>query len=358
MYPTQLLPLPQQCTTCSIVSRPTSTPKSSSNGNNLLHVGPRRVSVVHHSRSSPRPQAAAGPGPNEKESSFSKTRPPTPATSPIKPVDTQKEDAVYVELFEVAGTEAEHGARPWEPTVGPSPAKTTTPGPLSRWIGSLDFSEPMTFDGEEKTEYDPLRDGPLRYLGYANELGEAFAAWLFPGGVPLSYAVAIGYVLFDTADKYNKTSKDAQAKLTSRLLPPSVDVTKLVWTIGMERGVDTLVWQLIASVAAPGYTIHTVVGIVGTLLREIEKYPATEAAMQATATFVAISPEVLESTVNKGLPTAMGLLAIPFIVHPIDASVHALLNASLRPWLRRFMCEEAGGKDAGLVVCTCSKDEK
>lgn len=33
--------------------------------------------------------------------------------------------------------------------------------------------------------YDPLRDGPLRYLGYANELGEAFAAWLFPGGVPL-----------------------------------------------------------------------------------------------------------------------------------------------------------------------------
>lgn len=36
--------------------------------------------------------------------------------------------------------------------------------------------------------YDPLRDGPLRYLGYANELGEAFAAWLFPGGVPLRWA--------------------------------------------------------------------------------------------------------------------------------------------------------------------------
>ena len=358
MYPTHFFPLPQQCTTCSIVSRPISPPKSC-NGNKLLHVGRPRVSVVHYSRSSPvpRPQATAGPGPNEKKSSFSKSHPRTPATSQ-NPVNAQKEEAVYVELFEVAGTEAEHGARPWEPSVGPSPAKTTTPGPLSKWIGSLDFSEPMTFDGEEKTEYDPLRDGPLRYLGYANELGEAFAAWLFPGGVPLSYAVAIGYVLFDTADKYNKTSKDAQIKLTSRLLPPSVDVDKLVWTIGMERGVDTFVWQLIASVAAPGYTIHTVVGIVSSLLREIEKYPATEAAVQATATFVDISPEVLVSTLNKGLPTAMGLLAIPFIVHPIDASVHALLNASLRPWLRRFMCEEAGGKEAGLVVCACSKDEK
>ena len=30
---------------------------------------------------------------------------------------------------------------------------------------------------------------------------EAFAAWLPIGGVPLSYAVAIGYVLVDTYDK-------------------------------------------------------------------------------------------------------------------------------------------------------------
>jgi hypothetical protein len=60
--------------------------------------------------------------------------------------------------------------------------------PLAALLAKIDFSEPTSFDGEEKTEYDPLRDGPLRYLGYANELGEAFAAWLFAGGVPLSYA--------------------------------------------------------------------------------------------------------------------------------------------------------------------------
>lgn len=159
--------------------------------------------------------------------------------------------------------------------------------------------------------YDPLRDGPLRYLGYANELGEAFAAWLFPGGVPLrwaallegrrqlqphkarlpqskvdgvrlqqrrrpapgyfqsvlhpvsaslfscqcsyaiaigasphaqqpdrpvslfpppvlscSYAIAIGYVCFDTYDKWGKTEEDARRKLTTRPIPDSVDLER------------------------------------------------------------------------------------------------------------------------------------
>lgn len=41
--------------------------------------------------------------------------------------------------------------------------------------------------------FDPLRDGPLRYMGYANELGEAFAAWLPAFGVPASYCIALGY---------------------------------------------------------------------------------------------------------------------------------------------------------------------
>lgn len=52
----------------------------------------------------------------------------------------------------------------------------------------------MTVDEEEASEaFDPLRDGPLRYLGYANEMGEAFAAWLPAFGVPASYCVALGY---------------------------------------------------------------------------------------------------------------------------------------------------------------------
>lgn len=42
---------------------------------------------------------------------------------------------------------------------------------------------------------------------------EAFAAWLPPFGVPLSYAIAIAYVLVDTADKGIRAYKDAGIEL-------------------------------------------------------------------------------------------------------------------------------------------------
>ncbi len=43
--------------------------------------------------------------------------------------------------------------------------------------------------------------------------------------------------------------------------------------------------------------------------------------------------------------------AIPLIVHPIDSAVHAVLNATLRPAMRRYICQEAGGAQAGLAIC-------
>jgi fission process protein 1 len=237
-------------------------------------------------------------------------------------------------------------------------------GPLARLLAALDTSEPTSFDGEEKTEYDPLRDGPLRYLGYANELGEAFAAWLFAGGVPLSYGIAIAYVLFDTADKYAATRAAAQARLGvagaegkgsgkgkgGAKVPASVNVQRLVDVIALERGVDTLVWQLIASVAAPGYTIHSVVAAARAALEAAERQPAVTAALDAAAAAAGASPEAFLDALNRGAPTAAGLAAIPFIVHPLDAGVHALLNATLRPALRRYVCA-AGGAAAGLAAC-------
>lgn len=39
------------------------------------------------------------------------------------------------------------------------------------------------------------------------------------------------------------------------------------------------------------------------------------------------------------------------IVHPIDSAVHAVLNATLRPAMRRYICQEAGGAEAGLAIC-------
>ena len=46
-----------------------------------------------------------------------------------------------------------------------------------------------------KKEVDIYRDTPLRYLGYANEVGEAFRALVHVNWVKLSYGVASAYVV-------------------------------------------------------------------------------------------------------------------------------------------------------------------
>lgn len=258
---------------------------------------------------------------------------------PTRGVKKSKREA-DVEIFETIGTDKD----------------LTLFEPFS-WLNKVDTSEPMSFDGEEKTAYDPLRDGPLRYLGYSNELGEAFSAWLFPGGVPLSYAVAVSYVLFDTYDKYTKTLADAEEKIgASRIL----DKAKLVSTIAFERGIDTLVWQLLASVIIPGYTIHTVVGVSHDILENALKNTPGLPPIYWISNAASVPPETVVGFAEKSLPTFIGLLTIPFIVHPIDSAVHGILNASLRPILREYICNQAGGLDAGLAVCAgCkTKDNK
>lgn len=281
---------------------------------------------------------------------------------------------------------------------------------------SVDFSENAPLDEDA---FDPLRDGPLRFLGYSNEVGEAFAAWLPPGGVPASYALAISYVLVDTYDKGVKAYRRASRELNARSdLDASIDkegyvgavfdtrsswghdahhqctattvvtfvLARLARLISTERAVDTVVWQLIASVAAPGYTIHTIVAITLAALTAAESLDAVQQTMQvgcwllythhteplihavhavlsapclcvgctpppqALATPLSMDAETLTALVNKSLPTAVGLATIPFIVHPIDNAVHALMNATLRPAMRKYVCDR-GGNLAGLALC-------
>ena len=58
---------------------------------------------------------------------------------------------------------------------------------------------------------------------------EAFAAWLPPFGVPLSYAIAVGYVFTDTGDKFFKAYKEADKELGSMAgLDSAVDTGKWV----------------------------------------------------------------------------------------------------------------------------------
>lgn len=72
------------------------------------------------------------------------------------------------------------------------------------------------------------------------QCGEAFAAWLPGWGVPFSYAVAIAYVLTDTADKWARARKQAQEELTSSDLDPAVKVGRSVGFGIMVAGVSIL----------------------------------------------------------------------------------------------------------------------
>jgi fission process protein 1 len=143
---------------------------------------------------------------------------------------------------------------------------------------------------------DALREGSVRLLGYANEVGESFRPLVPRQVVNASYAVAGSYVVAD-------------AVWRSELPPPGRS--------GMVEALDTLLWQGLASVAIPGAVINRIVWAAG-------KLPTPVGASRAV------------------LPTAVGLACIPFIVSPIDRGVDWFMDRCVRPML--------GGKDPGKVA--------
>ncbi|XP_035762766.1 mitochondrial fission process protein 1 [Neolamprologus brichardi] len=147
----------------------------------------------------------------------------------------------------------------------------------------------------EKT-VDIYRDTWVRFLGYANEVGEAFRALVPVSLVWGSYAVATAYVTADAVDKGKKAAV-AHGDNPGRTTRVAVAV------------VDTFVWQALASVIIPGFTINRVCATSLYLLGRTTRWPLP---------------------VRKWTTTAIGLSTIPFIITPIDRSVDYLLDSSLR----------------------------
>jgi fission process protein 1 len=139
---------------------------------------------------------------------------------------------------------------------------------------------------------DPYRETSLRYMGYANELGEAFTTYLPEWGLPASYCVAASYVMFDTIDKGQKAYDAAD------------EGEKFQDTLRISA--ETLTWQMLASVFWPGSIIRVIVN--------------------ASATM--ISNRHLDDQLHF-LPTLIGLMAIPVIVKPIDTTVDKLMENSV-----------------------------
>ncbi|XP_040463183.1 mitochondrial fission process protein 1 isoform X2 [Falco naumanni] len=122
-------------------------------------------------------------------------------------------------------------------------------------------------------EPDRYRDTWVRYLGYANEVGESFRPLVPLQVVWASYGVATAYVTADAIDKGQKAATS------------------------------------LASVAIPGFTINRLCAASLALLGTLTRWPLP---------------------VRRWTTTALGLGAIPLIITPIDRTVDFLMDSSLR----------------------------
>ena len=145
---------------------------------------------------------------------------------------------------------------------------------------------------------DIYRDTYVRYMGYANELGEAFRP-NFPKMVLPSYGVSFTYVFLDAYDKAGKANEKTNG-----------DNMAIA-----EAAVDTLLWQSFASVIIPGFVIHKLVDISTAGTKKMPKLPPV---------------------LKRWGPTAVGLLAIPLIIHPIDHFVDWTMDRSIRPLFKKW----------------------
>uniref|UniRef100_A0A8R1IF58 Mitochondrial fission process protein 1 n=1 Tax=Caenorhabditis japonica TaxID=281687 RepID=A0A8R1IF58_CAEJA len=148
-----------------------------------------------------------------------------------------------------------------------------------------------------ESQKDIFRDTPVRFLGYANEVGEAFRSLVKPAVVKFSYVVAFGYVAADSIDKGYKESEKIHANSTEKTKKVAI------------AAVDTVLWQTFASVLIPGFTINRFCFFTNMLLEKSTKLP---------------------TNLRKWTVTCLGLATIPFIVHPIDTFVEEAMDKTAR----------------------------
>jgi mitochondrial fission process protein 1 len=169
------------------------------------------------------------------------------------------------------------------------------------------MSPTTTDDNKEAApnkEYNVFRDSLLRYLGYANEVGESFR-YQFPKLVTPSYGLAIGYCFADAATTGLDTwKKQSASTTTSRSSSPEI--------YALASAADVLIWQSLASVIIPGFSINMLV-----------KFSRLAVSKNTIA---------LPVMVSTWFPTAVGLGSIPLIIHPIDAAVDFVMDKSIRAW--------------------------
>ena len=182
-----------------------------------------------------------------------------------------------------------------------------------------------------------FRDTPLRYLGYANEVGESFR-YPFPRLVRPSYLVAFAYCCADAVasgynayynnyninnnniDNNNINNNNNNTTLQQPLQSQPQSQPQWPKAVLYETA-DTLLWQSLASVAIPGACIQAIV--------KATRYGIVVA-------FLSTNNNNNNRILTTWLPTGTGLASIPWIVQPIDQAVDHLLDRTTRQWWNTY----------------------
>jgi mitochondrial fission process protein 1 len=235
-------------------------------------------------------------------------------------------------------------------------AKTTTTTAAARgttavkegYINNKDDNDDDESTGTSSTNNNnPFRTTIIRYCGYANEIGESFR-YQYPKYVTLSYGIAFGYCLFDTiycgyqtyssatgssnkdesctlqhTNNNNKNTMNTATTATTTSQTTKTNnnsiVSKVVYTM-----IDTLVWQTLASVVIPGFTINTIV--------KCTRYFINSKRISSFVNKIHNNNNNNKHVlfVQQWIPTIIGLVSIPIIIHPIDTTVDYLLDNTIR----------------------------
>lgn len=152
----------------------------------------------------------------------------------------------------------------------------------------------------------------LHILGYSNELGESFRPLIKKSYVHATYGVAIAYVFADTFDKASKSFKKDQSVVKAAKIGGDVVLWQILASVSLQFLFQwNLLIKILFQVAIPGFTINRICW-------GVQK-------AQKLAKF--------KHPIAKWVPTVVGLLSIPFIIHPIDSAVDVLMDETYRKYV-------------------------
>jgi mitochondrial fission process protein 1 len=206
----------------------------------------------------------------------------------------------------------------------------------------------------ETTTKNIFRDTSLRYLGYANEVGESFR-YQYPRGVMPSYLIAAGYCCADAGwSGYNSYCQNSRNNSNNFMMVREEEATKTSSSSSSSSSsavvagtstvvMDTLVWQLLASVLIPGATINGIVRIAQFAVHSLTNKNNNTTTKPSSALLLFF---------HKWTPTTIGLLSIPLIVAPIDRAVDYFMDETIRPYFNSSSKSSKNNNQNGVKPAT------